>query len=106
MALFCWVSKIDNKWVIMYNLKMIEHSIAWLAKRWQLRSTDEVWMFPSEVVVCTTEMPKFLNLGYKYESCLFTTQDSEILARYQYKKDAIKGHKFFEEKYKLKREVR
>lgn len=81
----------------MYTMEM-------LSDRWQIRSSDKVWMFPADTVLCTTEMPSFLDLEYKYESCIFTREDSEVLDRYQTLEDAIKGHELLEAHYELKRE--
>ena len=75
-------------------------------KRWQIRSDDSVWMFPADVTLCTTQMPNLIGyeFGYKYESCIFPRHsDSEVLARYNTKKDAIKGHRELEKQYNLKR---
>ena len=73
--------------------------------RWQIRSDDSVWMFPADVTLCTTQMPNLIGykFGYKYESCIFTRNGSEVLARYNTKKDAMKRHRELEKQYNLKR---
>jgi len=42
----------------------------------------------------TTEMPGSLAhlMDYRYESCLFSTNVSEVLARYNTLSDAVQGH--------------
>ncbi len=73
-------------------------------KRFQIVSDDAVWMFPAELTLSTVEMKSFsgYDFGYKYETCLFRVDDSDVLARYQTKEDAIAGHRKFEKQYNLK----
>lgn len=40
---------------------------------------------------------------YKYESCLFTKDGSEVLARYKTRAEAMVGHIELEEKFNLRR---
>jgi len=79
-------------------------------KRWQIVSDDSVWMFPPDTVLSTVELP-IIPLSEdqelyneKFESCLFFINgDSEVIARYATKEEAIEGHVELEKKYRLKR---
>lgn len=55
------------------------------------------------VELSTVEMPRMpgIDLGYTYESCLFSPRESEVLARYQSRSEAIAGHVALEKKFKL-----
>lgn len=55
----------------------------------------------------TTKMPNIpgFNLGYLYESCLFTDEDSEVLGRYQTLSEAIVGHNRLKSKLGLAEEA-
>lgn len=71
---------------------------------WQLISDDSVWMFPAEVALSTVELPRKWYPVDPYESCLFFSGgDSEVIARYATKADAVEGHAELEKKYGLKR---
>lgn len=75
--------------------------------RWQLVSDDSVWMFPADVQLSTVELDFGRLLGlddYNYESCLFFINgDSDVVARYATKEEAIVGHTELEKKYGLKK---
>jgi hypothetical protein len=52
----------------------------------------------------TTEMPRFRGMPaipYRYESCLFSPSDSEVLGRYDTLSEAVEGHNRLSEKYGL-----
>jgi hypothetical protein len=55
----------------------------------------------------TTEMPRSIAhlIDYRYESCLFTTGDSEVLSRYNTLSDAVQGHLKLARKYNLGSQV-
>lgn len=62
---------------------------------WQLISNNRKGFFnPPTIELRTTEMPRLANfdLGYRYESCLFTSTDSDVMGRYNNLADAIAGH--------------
>lgn len=76
--------------------------------RWQLVSKDTNDVFGiirgDAVALSTVELPYF-GIGpneFRYESCLFTATDSEVLRRYKTKREAIAGHERLAKKYKLK----
>jgi len=72
--------------------------------RWQLISSDEVWMFPADIQLSTVELPREFYPDTPYESCLFFTNgDSDVVARYANQQEAIEGHLELEKKHKLKR---
>jgi hypothetical protein len=72
--------------------------------RWQLISSDEVWMFPADIQLSTVELPREFYPDTPYESCLFFANgDSDVVARYATQQEAIEGHMELEKKYKLKR---
>lgn len=56
------------------------------------------WMFPADVTLYTTEMPGMekygygLDLGYKFESCVFRSDGSDVLERYATYEEAKQGH--------------
>ena len=59
---------------------------------WQIKTTDE----RTGNMLCTTEMPDLssfgYDLGYKFESCYFTSDDSMVMKRYNTQEDAELGH--------------
>jgi len=74
--------------------------------RWQLISDDSVWMFPPDISLSTVQLASFwpYDTAYKYESCLFFSNgNSDVVARYNTKKEAIAGHRAIEKKYGLKK---
>lgn len=54
------------------------------------------WLFPAEVTLYTTEMPGMekygFDLGYKFESCVFRSDGSDVLERYDTYEEAKEGH--------------
>ncbi len=73
-------------------------------KRWQIVSDDHVWMYPADVSLSTVELDTSVYPDTPYESCIFYQNgDSEVLARYKTKKEAIAGHTQLSKKYNLKR---
>jgi hypothetical protein len=86
---------------------MINHN---RRNRWQIVSDDSVWMFPPDTTLSTVELPVLtvgdwaLYEGTPYESCIFFANgDSDVIARYKTKEEAIAGHVELEKKYGLKR---
>ena len=74
-----------------------------ISARRQCESNNSVkhgeWMFPADVTLYTTEMPKIntmekygLHLGYKFETCIFCKDGSDVLERYDTWEEAIAGH--------------
>lgn len=63
---------------------------------WQLISDDGGTKRAATKELRTTEMPNTrdlgLDLGYRFESCLFTNGESRVLGRYQIRGDAHRGH--------------
>jgi hypothetical protein len=55
----------------------------------------------------TTEMPRSIAhlMDYRYESCLFTSGDSDVLARYDTLAGAVRGHLELARKYNLGSQV-
>lgn len=69
----------------------------------QLISSNAGIFRPASVELRTTEMPKLVvgSLGYRYESCLFSVGDSDVLARYDTLSEAVQGHVDLARKHKL-----
>lgn len=65
-----------------------------MGNRWQMLSNNGGWLKQPTVELSTVEMPqiKGLDLGYRYESCVFTDGDSDVVERYDTVVDAIAGH--------------
>jgi len=73
-------------------------------KRWQIVSDDHVWFYPADISLSTVELDSFAYKDTPYESCIFYANgESEVLARYKTKKEAIAGHIKLSNKYELKR---
>ena len=55
------------------------------------------------IKLSTVEMPLIpgFNSEYAYESCLFSPGESEVLARYQSRSEAIAGHVALAKKFNL-----
>lgn len=72
--------------------------------RFQMISNNGGIFKEPTVELSTVEMPKIsgFDLGYSYESCLFSPGDSEVLARYQTRAEAIAGHVELEKKFNLR----
>lgn len=72
--------------------------------RWQLVSDDHVWFYPADISLSTVELDSRVYKDTPYETCVFYANgDSEVLARYQTKEDAARGHIEYERRYNLKR---
>jgi hypothetical protein len=71
--------------------------------RFQMISDNSGVFKEATVTLSTIEMPKIsgFDLGYTHESCLFSHGESEVLARYQTRSDAIVGHITLEKKFSL-----
>ena len=57
------------------------------------------------ITLSTVELPQLPWTGIEYgsyESCLFTSGESDVLARYQTRSEAIAGHVELEKKFKLR----
>ncbi len=74
-----------------------------MKQHWQMISDNGGWLKPATVTLSTVKMPeiKGIDLGYRYESCLFTKGDSEVLARYDTVADAVLGHRDLSTDYGL-----
>jgi hypothetical protein len=73
--------------------------------QWQLISRDKDNLFDiikGEETWLSTVKLTFLYNEYKYESCIFTKDGSEVLCRYKTKEQAIDGHYRLAEKYNLR----
>jgi len=74
--------------------------------RWQLVSRDTEDVFGTlrgdATWLSTVELPDFFGNGLEYESCLFTTDGSEVIRRYKSKEEAMRGHAFLTKKYNLR----
>lgn len=66
--------------------------------RRQLESNNSVkwweWMFPADVTLYTTEMTSMKKYGidYAFESCVFRSDGSDVLERYDTYEEAKEGH--------------
>ena len=69
--------------------------------RFQMISNNAGIFRKPSVELSTVEMPKSFT-EYRYESCLFTETDSEVLARYDTLTDAIIGHNKLANQHNLK----
>lgn len=71
--------------------------------RFQMISNNGGLFNDATVELSTVEMPRLpgLSVTYAYESCLFSPGESEVLARYQSRSEAIAGHVELEKKFKL-----
>jgi hypothetical protein len=63
-------------------------------------------MFPVEVTLYTTEMPSMkkygIDIGYKFETCIFRKDDSDVLERYDTWEQAKAGHMKHTNKHNLR----
>lgn len=55
-----------------------------------------------DILLSTVQMPKMLDLGYSFESCIFVKGQSEVLARYDTLSEAVLDHVKLRQKYNLK----
>ena len=71
--------------------------------RWHLDTNNGGWLRPATIRVSTVEMPRIkdFDFGYRYESCLFTGSDSEVLERYNTVSEAVQGHRRLTVQYGL-----
>lgn len=74
----------------------------------QLISTNAGFFRGPSVELRTTEMPRSVVgvLGYRFESCLFSAGDSDVLARYNTLSEAVQGHVDLARKHKLGTQVK
>ena len=71
-----------------------------ISTRRQIESNNSVkyweWVFPADITLYTTEMPNMekygIDLGYKFETCIFRKDGSDVLERYDTWEDAKAGH--------------
>lgn len=79
-----------------------------MTEKFQMISSNAGFFGPPSVELRTTEMPKLFvgSLGYRYESCLFSVDDSEVLARYDTLSEAVQGHVDLARKHKLGTQVK
>ena len=70
-------------------------------ERFQLISDNRRIFADPTVTLSTVEMPVLphIDLGYRYESCVFTQTDSDVLERYQTLAEAIEGHAKWAKKF-------
>ena len=75
-----------------------------MAPRWQKVSSDSGWFTIETIRLSTVEMPTIpgMDFGYRYESCLFSENGSEVVDRYQTLDEAVAGHAALCKKYGLK----
>lgn len=67
-----------------------------------LKSNDKSSLFGDpNVVVSTIESTMFLDVDsmYKFETCIFTQSDSEVVERYETEIEAIAGHQKYKKMY-------
>ena len=75
-----------------------------MAKRWQKVSSDGGLFSLTTISLSTVEIPNIpgMDFGYRYESCLFSENGSEVVDRYQTLDQAVAGHAALCRKYGLK----
>ena len=75
-----------------------------MAPRWQKVSSDSGWFTIETIRLSTVEMLTIpgMDFGYRYESCLFSENGSEVVDRYQTLDEAVAGHAALCRKYGLK----
>lgn len=81
-----------------------------ISARRQLVSNNSVkyweWIFSADITLYTTEMPDMekygFDLGYKYESCVFRKDGSDVLERYDTIEEARVGHQRFTQELGLR----
>ena len=72
--------------------------------QYQMTSDNGGVFKEASIKLCTTEMPRFRGMPavpYRYESCLFSPSDSEVVGRYDTLAEAVEGHKRLSEKFGL-----
>ena len=73
--------------------------------RFQMISNNGGIFKEPTIELSTVELPKVpgFDIGkWTYESCLFSPNESEVLARYQTRSEAIAGHVKLEKKFNLR----
>jgi hypothetical protein len=72
-------------------------------KRFQMISNNGSVFKEPTINLSTVELPQMpgFDFGYTYESCLFSPGESEVLARYQTRSEAIAGHAELVKKFNL-----
>lgn len=80
--------------------------------RWQMISRDgDLFnvLRDTQTWLSTVELPDFgfpeddsRHARYRYESCLFTPSESQVVARYQTLSEAVEGHTRLAKKYNLR----
>ncbi len=72
--------------------------------RFQMISNNGGVFKEPTIELSTVELPHVpgFDLGYAYESCLFSPGESEVLARYHTRSEAIAGHVELEKKFNLR----
>jgi hypothetical protein len=72
--------------------------------RFQMISNNGGVFKAPTIELSTVELPHVpgFGFGYTYESCLFSPGESEVLARYQTRAEAIAGHIELEKRFKLR----
>ena len=75
-----------------------------MAKRWQKVSSDGGLFSLETIRLSTVELPDLpgMNYYFMYESCLFSENGSEVIARYQTLDEAVAGHAALCRTYGLK----
>ena len=75
-----------------------------MAPRWQKVSSDGGLFSLTTISLSTVEIPNIpgMDFGYRYESCLFSENGSEVVDRYQTLDQAVAGHAALCRKYGLK----
>ena len=73
--------------------------------RFQMISNNGGIFKEPTIELSTVELPRMPGFDgglWIYESCLFSPGESEVLARYQTRSDAIAGHVALEKKFNLR----
>ena len=75
-----------------------------MSSSWQKVSSDGGLFTLETIRLSTVEMPNIpgMDFGYKYESCLFSENGSEVIDRYQTLDEAVAGHAALCKRYGLK----
>jgi hypothetical protein len=71
--------------------------------RFQMISNNGGVFKEPTIELSTVELPHvpWIEFGYMYESCLFSSGESEVLALYQTRSEAIAGHVELAKKFNL-----
>lgn len=78
-----------------------------MSKNFQLINSNAGIFRGASLELRTTEMPSIVwdSLGYRFEFCLFSTGDSEVVGRYNNLSDAAQRHFNLSRKYNLEASV-